>query len=140
MNLIGILIEITVLIAVIFYSGMLLERCNQAERKAKGKLKMRTLLIDDVKTFGDIPDEIARTFDDGLEALKRERWGMVMLDHDLGNTNPKKTGYDLLCYIRDKIPMNRWPKIKLVTNNPVGRQNMIAVLGDMEKMKQGTAE
>lgn len=82
----------------------------------------RILLIDDLRS---VPCTfIARTFDEGLSALRNEGpWDLLLLDHDLGDPNPKKTGYDILNWLEENpgyIPHN----IRLVTQNPVGRQKM----------------
>lgn len=92
---------------------------------------MKTLLIDDMR---DIKvDRIARTFDDGIEALKNEGpWNILYLDHDLGDEDPHKTGYGIMEYLEanpDKLP----GKIELVTSNPVGRQKMKVVIERLYK-------
>jgi hypothetical protein len=86
----------------------------------------RTLLIDDMR---NIPaDRIARTFDDGIEALTNGGpWDTLFLDHDLGEEDPKKTGYGIICFLEEN--QNLLPKeIVLVTSNPVGRQKMQMVI------------
>lgn len=102
----------------------------------------RVLIIDDKKNLpvkGDVM--IARTYDMGIVALGIpcrsgiKRWDVLYLDHDLGDARRReRTGYDVLCWLRDYVPWFLWPKkIELVTMNPVGKDRMKAVLGDMEK-------
>lgn len=86
---------------------------------------MKTLLIDDMRNIE--ADRVARTFDEGIEALRSHFWDLLYLDHDLGDPDPKKTGYDIMCFIesnQEYMPA----KILLVTSNPVGRQKMQAVI------------
>lgn len=94
----------------------------------------KILLIDDMRTeaviynqYGFKPTHIARTFDEGIEALKDWNWDILYLDHDLGDPDPNKTGYGIMKFLeenRDRLPS----EIVLVTANPVGRQNMMAVI------------
>jgi len=86
---------------------------------------MRTLLIDD---FRDLKaDRVARTFDDGITALRDEGpWEMLYLDHDLGE-QPPKDGYGIACWLERNI--NRFPEqIIIVSSNPVGVKNIERVL------------
>lgn len=86
---------------------------------------MRTLLIDDLR---EIPaDVVARTFDAGIEALKSEKFDVLYLDHDLGDDDPKKTGYGVMNFL-EANPEHLPGKIVLVTANPVGRVNMQRVI------------
>lgn len=92
---------------------------------------MKTLLIDDMR---DIKvDRIARTYDDGIQALTNEGpWDILYLDHDLGEEDPKKTGYGIINFLEanpDKLP----GKIELVTSNPVGRKQMQTVIERLYK-------
>jgi len=50
----------------------------------------------------------------------------IYFDHDLNSLDPKWTGFDLLkiAFQLKKFPL----KIVLVTNNPIGRKNMQALL------------
>lgn len=93
---------------------------------------MRILLIDDIREFGkQIPapfthDEYAHatTFEEGLFLLEYEGpWDFLYLDHDLGEIDPSKTGYDILNWL--EVNQRFLPgRIELVTANPVGRQKM----------------
>ncbi|MCX6745197.1 MAG: hypothetical protein NTX82_06785 [Candidatus Parcubacteria bacterium] len=86
---------------------------------------MRMLLIDDVRSYANM-SKIARTFEQGIEALKEGNWDVLYLDHDLGQPEPKN-GYQILCWLEEHLEF--LPKqIVLVTSNPVGRQKMEMVL------------
>ena len=99
---------------------------------------MKSLLIDDQRsaeyveaTWGLKPDMIARTFADGINALKREGpFDTLFLDHDLGcfdEEGDELTGYMIICFLEEHpeyLPKN----IVLVTSNPVGRRKMQIVI------------
>ncbi len=83
----------------------------------------RTLLIDDVR-WAPANAAVARTFNAGIAFLQEEGpWDLLLLDHDLGDPNPKKTGYDVLCWLEEH-PRYMPKDIRLVTQNPVGREKM----------------
>lgn len=79
------------------------------------------LLIDDERNLNT--EAIARTAEAGRKLLAVGGWECVCFDHDLGGP---ESGYDVLIWglERDYIPS----QVQLVTANPVGRQNMRAVL------------
>lgn len=83
---------------------------------------MRSLLIDDFRTF--TVDRIARTGEEGVQALQEERWGLLYLDHDLGEG---MTGYDVACWL-EKNPQHFPERVIIVSSNPVGRRNIERVL------------
>lgn len=61
---------------------------------------MRVLLIDDLREIK--ADRVARTFEDGIKALAEEGpWDILYLDHDLGDENPKHTGYGVMCFLEE---------------------------------------
>ncbi len=68
---------------------------------------MRTLLIDDLREIA--VDRVARTFLDGIAALKEGSWDLVLLDHDLGDPNPRHTGYAFT-----RAPLYRGRKIDMI--------------------------
>jgi hypothetical protein len=76
-------------------------------------------------------DRVARTFDDGINALTNEGpWGVLFLDHDLGDPDPKKTGMGIMNFL--EVNLRLLPtKIVLVTSNPVGRQQMQVVINKL---------
>lgn len=93
---------------------------------SRSYFKPRTLLIDDMRDIK--ATRVARTFDDGIRALVEEGpFNTLYLDHDLGEEDPRKTGYDILCFLEEHTELlpNR---IVLVTANPVGRQKMKVVI------------
>jgi hypothetical protein len=78
---------------------------------------MRTLLIDDIRKIK--ADVTARTFQEGIDALKKEKFDILYLDHDLGDPDPKHTGYDIMNFLeehQEHLPS----KIIIVSSNPVG--------------------
>lgn len=91
----------------------------------------RTLLIDDIREK-DV-SRVARSYEDGLCALTQEGpWDILYLDHDLGDEDPKKTGYGIMCFL-EQFPQYLPGQVVLVTANPVGRQNMQRVLNKLDK-------
>lgn len=86
---------------------------------------IRTLLIDDVRNID--ATKVCRTYDEGIEALRTEEWETLYLDHDLGDPDPKKTGYGIACFIEEN-PSHRPYRIQLVSQNPVGRANIIRAI------------
>lgn len=84
---------------------------------------MRTLLIDDIRDFGC--DKTCKTYSEGIEALKSERWDIVYLDHDLGFylDGDERTGYDILCWL-EQHPEYLPKEIIIVTMNPSGKERM----------------
>jgi len=83
---------------------------------------MKILLIDDFRE-NIHADKIARTFEQGIECLKNEYWDLLLLDHDLCDEDPRKTGYGIMCWLEQN--QNHLPgRIEFVTANPVGRKNM----------------
>lgn len=96
---------------------------------------MKTLLIDDIRDIK--ADRIARTFDDGIFALKEQRWDVLYLDHDLADPNPAKTGYDVLNWL-EANPEHLPVEIFLVTQNPVGREKMLKLIDRLYAGKETT--
>lgn len=96
----------------------------------------RILLIDDFRElnfFGEYLKgrritTVARTFDMGLLYLKTcGPWDVLLLDHDLGEFSPRKTGYGICCWLEQNVFYTP-DLVQLVTSNPVGRMNMGVVL------------
>lgn len=79
------------------------------------------LLIDDERTL-DV-DVIARTPEAGRRLLALGEWECLCMDHDLGY---EESGYDIIKWAAQNhlLPM----RVQLVTNNPVGRENIGALL------------
>lgn len=94
----------------------------KAEKKSNAAV---TLLIDDLRIIET--DVVARTFDEGLQALQDYEVSLLYLDHDLGSLDVKETGYDIVCWLEQNPEY--WPQeIIVITANPVGRQNIYRVL------------
>ena len=91
-------------------------------------MNQRYLLIDDERNYD--ADRVARTFEDGIKALQEERWDVVMLDHDLGDPDPAKTGYGI-CNWLENNPERQPDIVQLVTSNAVGRDRMKLALEKM---------
>ena len=92
---------------------------------------LRTLLIDDIRNFN--VDRVCRTYEDGINALKSEKWDILYLDHDLGDSyedsegvHRELTGYSIMCWLEEH-PEHLPGEIEFVTANPVGRDKMMAV-------------
>lgn len=94
------------------------------------------LLIDDTREcpFEDFwtgrlindVDVTCRTFDDGIDALKSQKWDMLYLDHDLGDEQGR-TGYDIMLWL-EKNPEYCTGKIFCVSINPSGRDRINHVI------------
>ena len=95
---------------------------------------MRSILIDDLRTIE--ADRVCRTYDDAIEALTNEGpWGVLFLDHDLGEVDPKKTGMGIMNFL-EANPRLLPKKIKLVTSNPVGRKQMEVVIKKLYELEE----
>ena len=90
---------------------------------------MSTLLIDDQRKLP--ADRVARTYQEGIDALAERHWDILYLDHDLGDFSGvggrELTGYDIACWL-ERNPQHLPDRIEIVTNNPVGRNRIEAVL------------
>lgn len=105
---------------------------------------MKSLLIDDVRTvefieatYGAKPTNVARTFSDGIAALKSDGpFDILFLDHDLACFDfegTELTGYTVMLFLEEN-PELLPGKIVIVSSNPVGRQKMNVVI---EKLYSG---
>lgn len=98
---------------------------------------MKTLLIDDLRDVGYVNSgwnvkvtDVARTFDEGIEALKRGNVDTLLLDHDLAcydSDGNEMTGYKVMLFLEEH-PEYLPKRILLVTSNPVGRAKMQTVI------------
>lgn len=92
---------------------------------------MKILMIDDLpdtKEYWPLADVIAFTFEEGIKALQTKGpFGILYLDHDLGDPSPSKTGYDIMCFL-EVNPTLLPGKVVITTRNPVGRQKIQAVI------------
>lgn len=69
--------------------------------------------------------QVARDYNEGIKQLKEHRYDLLLLDHDLGDSNGN--GYDVLCWLEENsehLPAG----IKLVTANGPGGQRMLQVI------------
>jgi hypothetical protein len=84
-----------------------------------------TLLIDDQRNLP--ADRVARTYQEGIEALAERHWDVLYLDHDLGDFSGVEgrelTGYDIACWL-ERNPQHLPDRIEIVTSNPAGRRNI----------------
>lgn len=97
----------------------LLEKGSGSGRPCQeGSPMIGILLIDDVRDL-KVATKVARTFESGLEALKEGGWDELYIDHDLGTTDPQKTGYDLMCWL-EQNPSFVPKKIRCISANAVG--------------------
>lgn len=97
---------------------------------------MRTLLIDDLRNIE--ADRVARTFDDGIVALRDEGpWDELFLDHDLGDfvIGTERTGEHIMKFLEEN-PQYLPGNIILVTANPVGRQRMEVIIKKLYAAKE----
>lgn len=69
-----------------------------------------------------------------------KHWGQIdvlSLDHDLGEES-YGSGYDIIKWIEEKVYVSSWEptmEIKIHTDNPVGRKNMLAALESIERRR-----
>lgn len=86
------------------------------------------LLIDDVRDLNC--DVIARNGRAALHLLNAHKWECVVFDHDLGIGLDGRSinGYEVMMHAFLNGSLTGTPRIQLCTSNPVGRDNMIAVL------------
>ena len=99
--------------------------------------EMVDIFLDDTREPGDVYTEsgkwvVARDIETVKSWLYKGLVRNMSLDHDLGLP---ETGYDLLCWME---ATNTWPKGDIVVHskNVVGRQNMLAVLANRERVQK----
>ena len=101
---------------------------------------MQVLLIDDQRnavfisiTYGIEVTKIAKDFESGIEALKSQKWDLLLLDHDLNSyvDGIEKTGYDIMLWL-EVNPVHMPSEIHLVTANPVGAARMRSVIASLQ--------
>jgi hypothetical protein len=98
-------------------------------------MEKKTLLIDDMRDIN--ATRIARTYDEGITALKEGGWDVLYLDHDLGDMAiPERTGYTVLCFLEEN-PQYLPVRIELVTSNPVGRLKMRSLIEALYRVHRG---
>lgn len=92
---------------------------------------MNILLIDDKRNL-EVATHVARSYFEGILMLQSEPFGLLLLDHDLGDyyNGKEYTGYDILCWLEQNqqyLP----EEIVLVTDNPSARKKMQLVIDKM---------
>jgi hypothetical protein len=96
---------------------------------------IRELLIDDIRSLG--VDVIARTYDDGIKALKEMGpWDVLFLDHDLGcfdENGREMTGRDIMKFLISN-PQLAPKKIICVSGNPYGREYIESQIVELENI------
>lgn len=97
---------------------------------------MAILLIDDQRNLP--ADRVARTYQEGIDALAERHWNLVYLDHDLGDFSGPEgremTGDDMACWL-EQNPQHLPDRIVIVTNNPAGRRNIELALQRCRRSK-----
>ena len=103
---------------------------------------MKTLLIDDLrevefvnKNWNVNVTDVARTFAEGINALKAGNVETLLLDHDLAcfdEEGNELTGYKIMIFLEEH-PEYLPKQILLVTSNPVGRAKMQTVIDKLFK-------
>lgn len=102
---------------------------------------MRVLLIDDIRepsyiqyAYGVGVTDIAKTYDSGIQALIQGNWDLVLLDHDLADFKDgvERTGYSIMCFLEEN-PQYLPKQIRIVSDNPVGRQRMQSIIYKLYK-------
>lgn len=95
------------------------------------------IYLDDIR---DTPKGWTRTYtvEETIKYLKTGKVTELSLDHDLGQTDPLHTGYDVLLYIENQLHLinDDWfvPEvIFLHTANPIGEARMKACLESIYK-------
>jgi hypothetical protein len=79
---------------------------------------------------------------DVIEHLKTGQVKELSLDHDLGESNGAhshpRTGMDVLTWLEQEVGFGRWthplPRVRLHTQNPVGRDNMKRTLRNIHRL------
>ena len=78
----------------------------------------------------------SETVDDTIELLKTGEVEVLSLDHDLGCTDKKHVGADVMKWLEEQVFCNnltKIPRILFHTSNPVGKQNMVVILEHIQK-------
>jgi hypothetical protein len=97
-----------------------------------------TVLVDDLRNI-EAADVILRTYYAAVTTLVYSDfliWDQVdvlLMDHDLGDPAPNRTGYDVLCELEsatrsDEGGFHCIRNVELITSNPVGRDRMACLL------------
>jgi hypothetical protein len=88
--------------------------------------------LDDERPMPKDYDIHVKTAEDAIQLLSEGNVTLISLDHDLGQI---KTGYDVAKWIEQSAAIGSLKRIKLRvhTQNPVGRQNICMALQNAHK-------
>ena len=91
--------------------------------------------LDDIRPMPGNFDAHVKTAQEAIELLKKGNVGEISLDHDLGMSAEDgyadpQTGYTVAKWIEEAAYHNRIPRMQMRvhTDNPEGRRNMVAAL------------
>lgn len=92
--------------------------------------------LDDIRVMPEGFDVHVKTAEAAIELLAGGRVTLISLDHDLGDENPKNTGYEVAKFIEHQVfygilgPF----EIRMHSANPVGRLNMQRCINNCKNM------
>ena len=80
--------------------------------------------------------ELVMSAELAIDMLKQGTVDIISLDHDLGEN--KKTGYDVAKWIEKEVATKGFvpPKIKVHSQNPVGKANILAAIKNIERLQE----
>ena len=75
-----------------------------------------------------------KSYEGAIYYLTKNSVWYISLDHDLGEN--KKTGYDLACWIEEKVHLNiiKKPIMLCHSQNPVGKRRILQVIEKLENL------
>jgi len=89
------------------------------------------LWLDDVRKPPDNSWHWVRTAEEAISWLADGIVSEASLDHDLGYSASRMSGYDVVCYL-ERVPDNLpWNGTKVHSMNPVGAEKMRVVLNKL---------
>jgi len=119
------------------------ENYNKVQNMIASKLKEASttphkhiIWVDDIRSPPKSIEQncdVARTYDEAIEMLSKHMYTDIYLDHDIASFDDagrERTGYDIVLFLVDRKINNEYvPKnFHMLTSNPVGRNNMEAVI------------
>jgi len=100
----------------------------------------KTLIIDDLRIFNDLPVEAtwyARTSSEALTMILKDRWEQTFWDHDLGEDDDSMKVVD---WIEERFYMEGWaPDLGtcfIHTANPVGANSLTLALSKIYPVRR----
>ncbi len=97
---------------------------------------MKRFLLDDIRNIDDV-QVVCRRAIEAFKVLEKEGFDVYIFDHDLGDTKPGTSGYDVLKWALEQGKLKEDATIILATSNPVGRLNMGYLLSDYGYTQSG---